>query len=76
MNAELTRLSKLSSKERGPANNATELSIKVALEGPLTMEDWKAWGRLQDLHAYKAYRKENSMPQRLGRFVSNALRWK
>ncbi|KAH8765136.1 hypothetical protein BGZ57DRAFT_901747 [Hyaloscypha finlandica] len=76
MNAELTRLSKLSSKERGPANNATELSIKVALEGPLTMEDLKAWGRLQDLHAYKAYRKENSVPQRLGRFVSNALRWK
>ncbi|PVH84025.1 hypothetical protein DL98DRAFT_92030 [Cadophora sp. DSE1049] len=76
MNAELTRLSKLSSKERGPANNATELSIKVALEGPLTMEDWKAWGRLQDLHAYKAYRKENSVPLRLGRFVSNALRWK
>ncbi|KAK0102740.1 hypothetical protein ONS95_006338 [Cadophora gregata] len=78
-NEKLTRLSKLPRHERSPARDATALAIQVALDGPLSMEDWKGWGRLQELlaqEAYEAQRKENSAGRRLVKRVGNVLAWK
>jgi hypothetical protein len=47
MNAELGRLSKGTREgRRGVAEDAKRLLLEVALDGPLTYDEWTAWNKL------------------------------
>jgi len=47
MNTELNRLSKaVRVGRRGVAKNAKRLLLEVALDGPLTLDEWEAWKNL------------------------------
>jgi hypothetical protein len=72
MNAELGRLANGNREGRGGLpEDATRLSLKVALDGPLTRDEWTAWQELQSLHWHKAHRRQTSI---FRRFVSSALK--
>ncbi len=66
MNAELGHLVKGNRKERrGLSEDVTRLPLKVALDGPLPIDEWTAW------YWNKARRRQTSI---FRRFVSSALK--
>ncbi|KAG4431555.1 hypothetical protein IFR05_012968 [Cadophora sp. M221] len=80
MNKELTRLSKASEKgdeklRSGFSWSAAELPLGIALNGPLTKDEWHTWGELQDTRAREAHRKQNSVPGKMKRLFSSSLKW-
>ncbi|RYP68515.1 hypothetical protein DL770_008427 [Monosporascus sp. CRB-9-2] len=68
MNAQLSRLAKQADRDRiDPRElDADWLRLKAALDGPLTMDEWKAWQHEQRVRWRKAYREQNTV---LGRLI-------
>ncbi|KAN0107976.1 hypothetical protein V8E51_007718 [Hyaloscypha variabilis] len=64
LNAELSRRVKENREDRrGLAEDATRLLLEVALDGPLTLQEWRAWVELT--RRYKAQRQQKSAFRRL-----------
>ena len=79
MNAELNRRSKETRK--GPrevtAENLTGLSMEIALDGPLTFDEWEAWHkqRREAEHKSQWYRfPQRQVNSRFKKLVSGILR--
>jgi hypothetical protein len=71
MNKELNRLAKGDREAgKGMFEGATGLLLRVALDGPLTMDEWEAWRKLESVRLWRAYRRQRSV---FRRFVSWAL---
>lgn len=74
MNAELSRLAKENrGGKRGLAEDATRLLLEVALDGPLTLDEWKAWIKLTQVRweaRQEALRRQRPVYKRLGSAAS------
>jgi hypothetical protein len=76
MNDQLDRLVKEPGQDwRALPDNTVSLAVRIALEGPLSVEDWGAWHNLQTRRREEAYRRERSKVWRLRRYISRALPW-
>ncbi|KAI1080912.1 hypothetical protein F5B20DRAFT_588874 [Whalleya microplaca] len=77
LNVELNRLAQQDDRNQINLKELDEksLPLKIALDGPLTMDEWKTWRHQQWVRRRKAYRQQNSM---LGRFIIGPLKraWK
>jgi hypothetical protein len=72
MNAELGRRVKENREgRRGLAENAMGLLLEVALDGPLTLQEWKDWVELT--RGYEAQRRQKSAFRRLLSCISKCI---
>jgi hypothetical protein len=72
MNAELSRRVKENREDRrGLAEDAMRLLLEVALDGPLTLQEWRAWVELMQRH--KAQRQQKSAFRRLLSCISKCI---
>jgi hypothetical protein len=73
VNAELCRLAEETREgKRGLAEDATRLLLEVALDGPLTVDEWTAWVKLTRVRWEARQKAQQSVFKRL---VSTALPW-
>ncbi|KAN0089653.1 hypothetical protein V8E51_019913 [Hyaloscypha variabilis] len=74
MNLELGRLAKKTRRgKRGVAEDATRLLLEVALDGPLTFEEWLGWNKRLRERSEKARRQQIPLSKRLVSTASSCI---